>query len=70
MLDSFVFFHLGSDARVSVQVRRDGVSVGIDHNRVRPFQFELGGADLTALVADPAALEEALLDQLVKHRRA
>ncbi len=70
LLDNFVFFHLGADARVDLQAAGDEVVIAIEHGRVRPFQWRLRGSEVARLVADPSSFEDAMLDQLTIHRRS
>ncbi|MEE8585335.1 MAG: hypothetical protein V3T83_10835, partial [Acidobacteriota bacterium] len=48
-LDSFVFFHLGSDAEVALQELPSGLRVAIQHARVHPFEFTLDTDQLGTL---------------------
>ena len=68
-LDSFVFFHLGSDAEVAVQQLPSGLRVAIRHSRVHPFEFSLDSDQLEALTQDSDAFEEYMLSELTRHRR-
>ena len=70
MLDAFVFFHLGSDAQIRVEVFEGGLRVGLEHSRVRPIGFTVGEAELAAMNRDSAVFEEFMLEHLVKRRRA
>jgi hypothetical protein len=67
---AFVFFHLGSDARVEVRNSPSGLSFSLIHQRIHPFQFELGKSRLKSLLKDLRQLENEFLNQLTRHRRS
>ena len=68
-LDNFVLFHLGSDARVEVDLGDSGLSAEISHLRVKSFRMELSWERVQALTGADERLEDFLLDQLTIHRR-
>lgn len=69
-LDQFVFFHLGSDARVEFREGPQELEIAIDHPRVHPFRFSLSPEQVRELLEEPSRLEDFLLDQLTLHRRS
>jgi len=64
----FAFFHLGSDARISLADQPEGIRVTIAHRRVTPFDFFLTWEELRALLDSPSECEDFLLAQLMRHR--
>lgn len=68
-LESFSFFHLGSDARLRFHERESSLSVSIEHDRVHPFTFQLSREELDEFVGDFERLEGFLLEQLTRNRR-
>ncbi len=68
-LDAFVFFHLGSDAKVEVQSSDDGFRLSIGHRRVSPIEFDLDSGKVADFSRQPELFEEFLLDLLTRHRR-
>jgi hypothetical protein len=69
-LTLFVFFHLGSDAEVSIQSNPQVLKVSIEHPRVEGFRFELPSQDLETMIRDPEGFEDYLLELLVRYRRS
>ncbi len=70
LLDGFVFFHLGSDARVEVGESEAGLTVSFEHPRVHAFHWRLRDEEAAGLAADPRRFEDAMLEQLTTHRRS
>ena len=68
-LKLFVFFHLGSDAEISVNPDPHTLEVSIEHPRVERFHFELSSRELETMAQDPEAFEDYLLELLVRYRR-
>lgn len=68
--NSFVFFHLGSDAVVGTRELPDGIEVEVEHSRVQPFRFELTKARMAKLLNDPDQFEEFFLGFLTTYRRS
>ena len=68
-LDAFVFFHLGSDADVSLGAGKGAICVSIRHRRVFPIQFELNPRMIDDFSRHPDRFEEFLLNILTRHRR-
>ncbi len=68
-MDNFVLFHLGSDARVEVDLGDCGLSIEISHLRVKSIRMEMSWEQVQALAGDGERLEDFLLDQLTIHRR-
>ncbi len=68
-LDSFVFFHLGSDARMEFEESEGSVKVSLDHPRVHPFRFDLDSESVARMASDSLALEDFMLEKLTEHRR-
>ena len=65
----FVFFHLGADARLSVEDQSDPIRCHVEHSRVEPFSFAVSLDQLKTFLDDPVGLERFLLEQLTSHRR-
>ena len=69
-LDQFVFFHLGSDCQVDINDKEDGLSVTLEHARVRPLSFRLSWPEAARLASDASAFEAFMLDYLSRFRRS
>jgi len=67
-LHLFSFFHLGSDAEISLADEPEGISVAIAHRRVSPFRFSLRWEELRALLDSPSGFEDFMLSELMRHR--
>lgn len=67
-LKLLVFFHLGSDAKFTVNLK-NGLVVSIVHPRIEPFDLEISSERLTDMADSPEEVEEIFLDLLVKNRR-
>jgi len=68
--NSFVFFHLGSDAVVGIGELHDGMEVEVEHSRVQPFRFTLSKSEIEKLIKDPDQFEEFFLSFLTTYRRS
>lgn len=68
-LDSFVFFHLGSDAEIRIEEQGSVLEVSIAHRRVHRHSFTLDESLLTRLGESDDDFEEFMLEQLRRHRR-
>ncbi len=64
----FSFFHLGSDAEISLVDEPEGITVSIAHRRVSPFRFSLSWEELRELLELPSAFEDFMLGELMRHR--
>ncbi len=64
----FVFFHLGADAQVESREADLGLRFRIQHERVKPFDFELSWVQVEQMTTDPELLEDYLLDYLASYR--
>ena len=69
-LAAFVFFHLGSDARIDIRTQADGLQVCLAHSRIHPCGFELSASEVDRLAADDQGFENFLLQQLTRYRRS
>ena len=69
-LSLFTFFHLGSDAKISIAEGAEGLTVSVAHSRVAPFEFDLSWPEIEELVGDPSRFEGFLLDHLTRYRRS
>lgn len=69
-LAAFVFFHLGSDARVEVRTRVDGLQVSLKHSRIHPCSFELSSSEVERLATNDRGFENFLLQRLTHYRRS
>jgi hypothetical protein len=69
-LDAFVFFHLGSDADVSVSINHSRIHFSLDHNRIHSFSFSLSFEEFESITDQPEAFENVLLGYLAKHRKS
>ncbi len=69
-LESFVFFHLGSDAKLEIRDGAASLRVELEHKRIHDLEFEIDAARLRRLVAEPTLFEEMMLEYLVSHRRS
>ncbi len=69
-LESFVFFHLGSDAKLEIQEELESLAVKLEHPRIRPLGFTIETARLRRVLAEPVLFEEMMLEYLVTYRRS
>ena len=69
-LEMFSFFHLGSDATISLREDAEGLSVAIAHRRVTPFEFTIPWPQVQALATDADRFESFMLDYLTRYRRS
>ncbi len=69
-LESFVFFHLGSDAKLALQQEPDSLAVHLEHKRIRPLRFTIDSTRLATILAAPDLFEEMMLEYLVAYRRS
>jgi hypothetical protein len=69
-LNSFVFFHLGSDAETILDDGDGSLTIGLSHRRIQSFRFTISVEEITELLEDPIKLEDFLLDHLIAHRRS
>ena len=67
-VDDFVFFHLGTDAKIDLREDNQGLGFRIQHERVQPFDFELSWMQIEQMTTDPELLEDYLLDYLARYR--
>lgn len=68
-LKLLVFFHLGADAKLKIDLTTGGLQVSIRHSRVNPFDLDLSRKELEAMADNPERVEELFLELLVKNRR-
>ncbi len=66
----FVFFLLGSDAKIEVDQQVEGIKVSIAHRRITPMVFELSWNEVSDMLQKKDRLENFLLDLLNEHRRS
>ena len=64
----FVFFHLGTDAKVESREEDPGLRFRIQHERVQPFDFEVSWVQAEQMTTDPELLEDYLLEYLARYR--
>ena len=68
ILDLFSFFHLGSDAIISINQEADGIHVRISHRRVSPLEFALSWEEIREMMADRTRFEDFMLGWLTRNR--
>ena len=68
-LDAFVFFHLGADARVTVNGGSAGIEIAVEHQRVHNFSVKIDSQQLQRMADDAGYFETIMLDCLSKYRR-
>jgi hypothetical protein len=69
-LESFVFFHLGSDTDVEERSSETGLLVSVQHQRVHPFSFRLSYQQIAALINSPDGLEKFLMQKMSESRKS
>ncbi len=68
-LKSFVFFHLGSDAELTIDSEPEQIKVHLTHQRIHSFQFDLSVEKAGELASTPESFEDYMLDLLTQHRK-
>jgi len=68
-LKLLVFFHLGADATLNMDLTKTGLHLSIGHSRVDPFDLDIPCQKLEVMADNPEKVEELFLDLLVKNRR-
>lgn len=68
-LKLLVFFHLGADATLNMDLTKTGLHVSIGHSRVDPFDLDIPCQELEMMTGNLEKVEELFLELLVKNRR-
>ena len=68
-LKLLVFFHLGADATLNMDLSDTRLHVSIGHSRVKPFDLDIPCQELEVMAENPERVEELFLEMLVQHRR-
>ncbi len=69
-LRRFLFFHLGSDAKVTVHPTQQGLEVEVEHQRVRPMHLRFEVEEMVSMSGDRTRFEDHLLAFLTRYRRS
>jgi len=69
-LKEFLFFHLGSDAKIKLSFTAGSLNGEVEHQRIRPMEIYFTMEEIFSLARDRTRFENRMLSLLTRYRHS